>query len=56
MSRKIVLCNRPGGHCCPEIEIKDDGNVEIRNDFDEKVSLTKIEFELLKHKIMEAEV
>ena len=42
----IKLCAVQG--CCPEVEFKDDGNVEIRVDFGGRVTLNAEQFAALK--------
>ena len=51
---KIVLCGG-GRRCCPEVNV---GNtsVTITDDYGGKVEFSKLEFDLLKHKILESEL
>lgn len=47
----VTLCGRPGTSCCPVLSEEEDGNFQLVDDYNGKVTLTKAELLLLKEAI-----
>lgn len=51
--KKVILCGR--GSCCPSVELVDEDTYYIKDDWGHKCIFDKIQFDLLKEKILAGE-